>query len=67
MLLAAAFVLINPRGFKPDIAGAIPRTGLRSRASCCWRRPQRGENLIPLVDTPPDAAAAAGREKQPGE
>jgi len=65
LLLAAAFVLINP-GLYTDIAGAS-LVGLTVASQLLLARPQRGENLIPLVDTPPDAAAAAGREKQPGE
>ena len=66
-LFGAAFVLINP-GLYTDIAGAS-LVGLTVASQLLLARPKRGENTIPLVDTPPDAAAetAAKREKQPGE
>ena len=64
-LFGAAFVLINP-GLYTDIAGAT-LLGLTIASQLMIARPKRGENAVPLVDTPPAAAVGAKQEKQPGE
>ncbi len=66
LLLAAAFVLINP-GLYTDIAGAS-LVGLTVASQLLLARPKRGEADIPVIDAPEtQPVAPATRERQPGE
>ncbi|KPQ10612.1 MAG: TRAP transporter, 4TM/12TM fusion protein [Saliniramus fredricksonii] len=66
LLLAAAFVLINP-GLYTDIAGAS-LVGLTVASQLLLARPKRGEAEIPFIDAPEtQPVAPATRERQPGE
>lgn len=66
LLLAAAFVLINP-GLYTDIAGAS-LVGLTVASQLLLARPKRGEADIPVIDAPETRPVApATRERQPGE